>query len=87
MFHMWWMCLKVRRYWKRVQALIYSMTIMNVIKNPKIALFNEPLEGVPRSNHTLIYCIFVKNCHCGYMEASSIGFGNNETQTIVDNDE
>lgn len=51
-------CGKANSFWIWVHALIYSVTMGN-IKNSRVALFNEPVKGVPRHTQGLIYIMFL----------------------------
>lgn len=47
MFHVWWLCSKVQRFWIRVFNLIYSVTGQIIPKNPKTALFADHSDEIP----------------------------------------
>lgn len=57
-YHTWWSCPKVRRYWIRIYNFIYSLTQVNLTKSPQQALLGCPLEGVPRYTKKLISFVF-----------------------------
>lgn len=59
MFHTWWTCPKVRRFWIRTYNLIYSLTQVNLIKSPMHALLGRPVEGASKSMRRLIAFIFM----------------------------
>lgn len=40
-------------------SLVYSVTIVNITKDARIVLLNEPAENIARHTQTLIYFIFL----------------------------
>lgn len=58
-YHTWWICSKFKNFLVRVHSLIYLVT-KNIVKNSKVALLNEPIEGIPRHTQILIYFMFLE---------------------------
>lgn len=59
MYHVWWSCPKVRRFWIRMFNLIYSMTGQNIPRRAKTGLFSDLLEEIPRHLRTPISFILL----------------------------
>lgn len=59
MFHIWWTCPKVRKFWIRTYKFIYSLTQVNLIKSPLQALLGCPVEGTSKHIRRLIAFIFI----------------------------
>lgn len=45
MLHIWWTCLKVKRFWIRIFNLVYSVTRLNIRKNIKIIIIFWSISG------------------------------------------
>ena len=58
MYHVWWLCPKVRRFWIRTYNFIYSLTQVNLRKSPLDALLGRPVKGTPKCTKKLIAYIF-----------------------------
>ena len=59
MYHIWWTCQRVRRFWIRTYNFIYSLTQVNLVKSPLHALLGRPVEGTTKHLRKLIAFIFV----------------------------
>lgn len=53
------LCPNVCHFCIQVNFLIYLVTMVNVTKDPQIALLSEPVENIPISPQTLIYYRFL----------------------------
>lgn len=58
MYHIWWQCPKVRRYWIRVYNFIYTLTQVNLIKSPKRALLGAERFSFKISKASSNNCIY-----------------------------
>lgn len=56
-FHTWWSCCNVKYFCIWVYALIYSANMVYIIKDPRIALLNEPVEGAFRKTQTNLFYV------------------------------
>lgn len=59
MFNTWWTCTKVHWFWIRVHALIYTVPMVNIVKNPRVALLNGPITKVSKHAQTQKYFMFL----------------------------
>lgn len=59
MFHIWWTCPKVWQFWARISILIHSITEVNIPKNARMALLDEPITDIPMHIQTLIFLMFM----------------------------
>ena len=59
MYHIWWKCPRVRRYWIRVYNFIYTLTQINLIKSPKQSLLGCDVKNASRPQKCLIRFIFI----------------------------
>uniref|UniRef100_A0A803JBX6 Reverse transcriptase zinc-binding domain-containing protein n=1 Tax=Xenopus tropicalis TaxID=8364 RepID=A0A803JBX6_XENTR len=59
MFHIWWDCPNVQRYWSRIYNIIYSVTQINLRKDPQNALLNGKIPNLNRYTRSLISFIFL----------------------------
>lgn len=48
MFHVWWQCPVVARFWIRIFNLVYSVTGVNIRRSPEPALFHKLPDEVPK---------------------------------------
>lgn len=49
--HTWWTCPKVRRFWVKVFTLIHTLSNVNLVKDARMALLNEPDKHIPKYTH------------------------------------
>lgn len=80
MFHSLWSC-KVKCFWTWVHALVCSVTMVNIVKNPRIAL---PVEEAPRHTQSLIYFMFLaaENSHWHHL-VKATGWSGDEAQAHI----
>lgn len=59
MYHIWWQCPLVTRFWIRVFNLINSVTGVNIRRSPEVALFHRLPEEIPKKLTKLITYILL----------------------------
>uniref|UniRef100_A0A803KB25 Reverse transcriptase domain-containing protein n=1 Tax=Xenopus tropicalis TaxID=8364 RepID=A0A803KB25_XENTR len=57
-YHIWWQCSRVQRFWTRVYQMIYSVTGINLPKSPEHALLGMKIPNINKNARTLINQIF-----------------------------
>lgn len=58
-YHIWWQCPKVQRFWIRVYNFIFILTQINLIKFPKHALLGLKVDAASKNQRRLLTFIFI----------------------------